>query len=516
MERDELALRAKLRTWEVELRALEGAREPEARERAAKLLFDMGQEWRWMEEPDAARERYTEVVRRYGDDSEPGVSRRVGEALLALADTWVRQGEVERAREFFARLVLRHGEAEEPSLRVQAAEALAQWGQALVGQARTREARERYAEVVHRFGASGEPALRKQVARARLWGWTLLRGEGRGEEARDGFTEALRGLGGGDRDWHAELLETVNRTALEFNTAKYVEEALLCLDVAVANLVEDAPRDVHFETVVALSSRAQLLKARGRTEEALADAWELVRRGRAVGGPGTDQLVMAMQYTIGGWLEELERLDEARACYEECRRLTLERTDAWETDTPGILLSLGGVAERQGDPEAALGAYAESVRRFDTALGLPRDRTVTLAHQRLGRLQCELGRFDEARATFQDMMRRYGRAPEEWLREQAVLAHFHLGVVLRAEGREEEAVASLQALCQHQGASENPEVRRLLCLTLFQLGELSTSLGRAREARVHFTELLRRAASGGQDGLEERLAAARRALATLE
>lgn len=184
---------------------------------------------------------------------------------------------------------------------------------------------------------------------------------GRYAPAREQFEHALR-VAATAGDDEARVEELVNLASVDFYTGRYAD----------ASARYDAA-----ERFVAAHSH---------------DAWFPRRR----------RLILANRATLD---QRLGRYDEALAEY---RQALDDPTNVRADEHAQMLVNLGVVYRRLGDPDKALAAYDDAMKllagaeQFDALLGVLKNRGIVLA--------LDLGRLDEARATFATLYERAAKA----------------------------------------------------------------------------------------------------------
>ncbi|MEK7213990.1 MAG: SIR2 family protein [Chloroflexota bacterium] len=184
-----------------------------------------------------------------------------------------------------------------------------------------------------------------------------------------------------------------------------------------------------------------------------ADHREVVRRVAAIdltqvtdGDPLRDLLTAAYEAALG----LLDDSDEELLGYELVGRIGA-RLDAVAPETAqGVRLEIatavlyrGLTLGSLGRGDEAVAAYDEVVRRFGEAPEAALRGQVARALVNKGFSLGELGRGDAAVAAYDEVMRRFGEAPEAALRQQVARAHFNLACFMALAGRLEDAAREL-------------------------------------------------------------------------
>jgi len=117
-----------------------------------------------------------------------------------------------------------------------------------------------------------------------------------------------------------------------------------------------------------------------------------------------------------------------------------------------------------------LRSWRDSETLFQHAIAVTKNNY--FAHNMLGRVLADRGRFDEAEAHFEEVLRIFPNQPE---------AHFSLGVISARKAKFDEALAHYT-----QAAEIRPDAA-----THYNLGNVLMKVDRADEAIAHFAEALR-------------------------
>ena len=161
-----------------------------------------------------------------------------------------------------------------------------------------------------------------------------------------------------------------------------------------------------------------------------------------------------------------------------------------------------------GRTEEAVATYDEVVRRFgasdEPALREQVARALFNKGFRLG----VLGRTEEAVATYDEVVRRFGASDEPALREGVARALVNKGVDLGALGRTEEAVATYDEVVRRFGASDEPALRKQVARALVNKGVDLGALGRTEEAVATYDEVVRRFGASDEPALRKQVARA--------
>src|SRR5437867_2154677 len=132
-------------------------------------------------------------------------------------------------------------------------------------------------------------------------------------------------------------------------------------------------------------------------------------------------------------------------------------------------------------------------------------RRVALALFRKGVTLGHLNRSEEAIAVYDEVVRRFGDAPEPAVREQVAKALFTKGVVLDRLNRSEEAIAVYDEVLRGFGDATEPAVREQVAKALFNRGGTLVRLNRSEEAIAAYDEVLRRFGDAPEPAVREQV-----------
>ncbi len=156
------------------------------------------------------------------------------------------------------------------------------------------------------------------------------------------------------------------------------------------------------------------------------------------------------------------------------------------------LIEKGGTFRKLKQPEEALAAYKEVVRRYGSSEVPVLQEVVLIALNHMGSLFGELKRLEEALAAYEEVVHRYGTSEVPALREAVAMTLHHIGNLLWALERPEEALVAYEEVVRRYGASEVPVLREAVAVALHRTGELLGGLKRPEEALAAYEEVVRR------------------------
>jgi tetratricopeptide (TPR) repeat protein len=289
---------------------------------------------------DAARARYEEVVRRFGEAPELSLRKTVAQALYEVAKSLSDEGRYEEERACYEKLIHLYAEAPEQSLRENVAMSLIDLGALLWKQGQPDQARACCEQVVRRYGEAPEEMLKEQVAFAfnNLGG--MLLEQGAVEEGRARYAEVLSRL----KDESASSLRA------------QVARALIGLDdllAVVRRFGEDPEEEVKEQVATALFGLALQRSDAKHFDRGRTHYEDLIRGYDEVPWPPLQALVAGARINLAAvwWGRQLD---------EPSTSLLKERL--------GLALALlGTMLGQQGHFEQAQARFDEVVRRFGTA-----------------------------------------------------------------------------------------------------------------------------------------------------
>jgi tetratricopeptide (TPR) repeat protein len=154
-------------------------------------------------------------------------------------------------------------------------------------------------------------------------------------------------------------------------------------------------------------------------------------------------------------------------------------------------------------------AYDDVIARYGEAdEQVLRERAVNALVDK-GRTLAELGQPAQALAVFDDVVNRYGRAPE--LREHVAEAMVNRGVVLGALDRVDEEIACYDEVVARYGEDDEPAARAVVADALVNKGVALSELERGDEELAAYGEVVARLGDAPQPALREKVAGARAA-----
>ena len=204
------------------------------------------------------------------------------------------------------------------------------------------------------------------------------------------------------------------------------------------------------------------------------------------------------EYSLGRLPESLTSLDEQIAAFPD----NVEAELAWALYNKGVTLG------ELGRSEEAIASYEEVHRRYGESDLPALHEQVGGALVNKGVALGDLGRSEEAIASYDEAHRRYGESDLPALQELVAKALFNKGVRLGALGRSEEAIASYNEVHRRYGESDLPALQEQVAGALSNKGATLGDLGRGEEAFASWDEVHRRYGESDLPALQEQVAGA--------
>ncbi len=180
------------------------------------------------------------------------------------------------------------------------------------------------------------------------------------------------------------------------------------------------------------------------------------------------------------------------------------------------LFNKGVVLAQLGRWEEAIAAYDELVRRTGGSPLLGLRETAVRALFNKGASLAGHQRFEEAIAVYDELVNRYSDATESSLREAVAKALINKGIALAELDRPVEALSALDEVVARWDNSRDPVLQERAARALVNRAAALIKLGEAAAAIDTYNELLVRFADEPQPSLREWLAVARRGKEALQ
>ena len=170
--------------------------------------------------------------------------------------------------------------------------------------------------------------------------------------------------------------------------------------------------------------------------------------------------------------------------------------------------NLGVVLRDLDRSEDALGVYDEVVARYGEAPEPALRERVARALVDKGFTLGELGRFEDALGVYDEVVARYGEAPEPALRERVATALVNKGLRLGGLGRFEDALGVYDEVVARYGEAPEPALRERVATALVNKGLRLGGLRRFEDALGVYDEVVARYGEAPEPALREQAATA--------
>ncbi len=176
--------------------------------------------------------------------------------------------------------------------------------------------------------------------------------------------------------------------------------------------------------------------------------------------------------------------------------------------TPQAYYNLGVTLGRLGRSEEEIGVYEEVVERFGEAPELALREPVAKALVNKGVRLGELERSEEAIGVYEEVVERFGEAPELALREPVAKALVNKGMTLGELERSEEEIGVYEEVVERFGEAPELALREPVAKALFNKGMTLGELERSEEAIGVYEEVVERFGEAPELALREQVAKA--------
>ena len=197
---------------------------------------------------------------------------------------------------------------------------------------------------------------------------------------------------------------------------------------------------------------------------------------------GTDMEWAEAKVTLGGAQFYLNKLDEAIGTFSEIERGASNSDADMRALRARALYNKAFTLNQLGRSDEAIAAYDDLVARFGAAPELPLREQVALALFNKGWTLGHLDRSEEAIATYDDVVARFGAAPELPLREQVAKALFNKGERLGEIDRGEAELAIYDDVVARFGTAAELPLREVVITALVNKGIRLGQLNRREDA----------------------------------
>ena len=299
--------------------------------------------------------------------------------------------------------------------------------------------------------------------------------------------------------------DSLIQALIRFMEAYYSRSELREIGKGIAREARGLDRERRSLHWAALELLAQLPVLAGDREALLAllreDEFEELTAARPLLHRAFELQAKDPEEALAAWDEVVRRLGNGRSP-EACQVVAIAHSYRGEA-----LGELGRWEEALAGHEEALAAHGEVERRsggdtevdVEMVAGALLSKGVTLA---------QLDRTEESLAVFEEVVRRFGARPLPEVLEQVAAALFCTGVALAILNRPEEALAAYEQVERRLGDSATEEHLALLARTLLNKGAALDELGRTQESLVVFEEVVGRFENSGAEDIRETVARA--------
>ena len=512
------------------------APEPALREPVAKALLNKGVRLGALDRLEEEIAVYDDVVARFGEAPEPALRERVAKALVNKGVRLGAVERLEEAVAVYDELLARFGEAPEPALREQVAKALLNKGLTLGALDRSEEAVAVYDDVVARFGEAPEPALREQVANALFNKGLRLGAVDRLEEEIAVYDDVVARFGEAPEPALRErVANALFNKGVRLGALDRSEEAVAVYDDVVARFGEAPEPALREQVAKALFNKGVRLGDLDRSEEEIVVYDDVVGRFGEAPEPALREPVANALFNKGVRLGDLDRLEEEIAVYDELLARFGEAPEpALREQVAQALVYKGVTLGALNRSEEAVAVYDELLARFGEAPEPALREQVANALANMGIAAAALGHFAEAAAVYHDVVARFGEAPEPALRVQVANALVNKGIAEAALGLSEEEltlfddvdgvptellsapISSYDEVVARFGEAPEPALREQVANALFNKGVTLGQLGRSEDAVFVYDELLAQFADAPEPAIGELIEIARTARSHLD
>jgi pentatricopeptide repeat protein len=157
-----------------------------------------------------------------------------------------------------------------------------------------------------------------------------------------------------------------------------------------------------------------------------------------------------------------------------------------------VLGERGYLLGSEGRYDEAVAVYDKLMRRFGKSSNPKLRQEVANGLVNKGVTLAQLGKGPEAISVFHRVLLLAGNKPSLGLKEHMVRAMLNKGIVLHTLGRQEEALTAYEDLLAHFGKDVTPGVAESVATALAAKGSVLASLGRSEEAIAACNEVLTR------------------------
>ena len=152
--------------------------------------------------------------------------------------------------------------------------------------------------------------------------------------------------------------------------------------------------------------------------------------------------------------------------------------------------------------------YDELLRRFGAAPEPALKERVAKALFNKGVTLGQMNKPQEEIAAYDELLRRFGTATEPALQEQVAMALFNKGNTLKQMETPQDAVAAYDELVKRFGAATEPALQEKVAMALFNKGNTLGQMNKPQEEIAAYDELVKRFGTATEPALQEMVASA--------
>lgn len=179
---------------------------------------------------------------------------------------------------------------------------------------------------------------------------------------------------------------------------------------------------------------------------------------------------------------------------------------ATDVQVARVLYNRATAQGKLGQSEAAIATYEEVIRRYGDAPEFALREQVARAIFSKGVIQGQQGQSEAAVVTFQEVIRRYGDAPEVALREVVAQAMFNKGATQGQQGQRAAEIATYEEVIRRYGDAPEVALCEQVAKAMFNKGFRQGQLGQSEAKIATYEELIRRYGDAPEVALRERVA----------
>lgn len=192
----------------------------------------------------------------------------------------------------------------------------------------------------------------------------------------------------------------------------------------------------------------------------------------------------------------------------EAYELKLRSSISGLASLPDDLFSSANTLFDAGRFDDAVATYEEILTRLGAADDTNNEILIAATLFNKGVALGVLGRSDEEIAAYDEVTARFGTSNDPELQEQTAMALVNKGVALGVLGRDAEAIAAYDEVAARFGTSNVTEIQEQIAKALLNKGVRLGTLGRIEEEIAAYDDLTARFASGSAIELQEQVAMA--------